>query len=311
MATKRAKTALIYGPSGVGKTNQLFRLVRWILAKAHKTNPKARVRLIHADGGGWAPFEDSGYIEKGWVEAFDVSKREEALADIRRLGDGFWPINIGTKREKFDRTCETKDWENIAAYVIEGITSISMNWLDHFADQEAGMGFKHSWIIQEAEYTIGGLDRGHYGIVQKEVHKLVVHAFNSLPVPWVLWSALVTGKAQDPQTKEYVIGPECAGNAVTHKIPQWLGTTLYLEGKESERKDGSKLHWVAAHFEKGVDDDSGKPFVAKSRIMEELYPKFKEKFPNGYVDCVSGKRGIERYFETEEQLLEEYNKQSG
>lgn len=313
MATKRAKTVLLYGQSGVGKTNQLFRLAKWLLKKAHKTNTKARVRLIHADGGGWTPFEDSGYIERGWVEAFDVSNRVEALADIRRLGDGYWPVNIGTKKEVFDRSnvCVTKDWENIIAYFVEGITSISMNWLDHFADQEAGMGFKHSWIIQEAEYIIGGQDKGHYGIVQKEVHKLVVHAFNTLPVPWVFWSALATGKATDPSTKEYIIGPECAGTAVTHKIPSWLGTTLYLQGMDSERKDGSMLHWVAAHFEKGIDTDAEKPFIAKARIMEEIYPAFKAKFPHGYVETIAGKKGLEQFFETEEQLLEEYNKQSG
>ena len=86
------QTSLIYGPSGVGKTSQLFRLVRYLLKKARETHPNAKARLIHADGGGYAPFEQSGYISKGYVDVFDIKYRQEMIADTRRLSEGKWPV---------------------------------------------------------------------------------------------------------------------------------------------------------------------------------------------------------------------------
>lgn len=280
-------------------------MVKWILDEERKTNPKARCRLISADGGGIGPFEKSGFISKGLVEYFDIMHRPEALADIRRLGEGMWPRNANTPNEQFDTSakCKTTDWENIPVVVIEGITSIGNQWLNHCADQEAGMGFKHSWVIKEAEYTIGGLSEGHYGIVQKEIHKLVVHGFNALPTKWVLWSALRTKAEDKKETRQIMFGPEAVGSAVTHKVPSWLGTTFYLEPRVAENSSGEKVRFVAAHFEEGLDSQTELPFIAKSRVMEDVYPEFKKHFPKGYVQCVAGKRGIEYYFQKEMELM--------
>lgn len=301
----KAQSALVYGKSGSGKTTQIFRLVRWILNEARKINPKARFRLISADGGGVAPFELSGYIEQGLVEFFDITHRIEALADIRRLGAGFWPLKPNTKDELFDtsKRCMTADWENICGYAIEGITSIGRQWINHFADQEAGMGFKHSWIIKEAEYTIGGLDKGHYGIVQKEIYKLMVHGFNSLPTKWILWSALVDRDEDKNLSRQIMLGPQAVGSAITFEIPSWLGTTLYLEPRVGQTKEGEEIKFVAAHFENGKDQELDIPFVTKCRVLEDVYGEFKKTFPKGYVQCVAGKRGIEYYFQKQQELI--------
>ena len=48
--------------------------------------------MIHADGGGYAPFEQSGYISKGYVDVFDIKYRQEMIADTRRLSEGKWPV---------------------------------------------------------------------------------------------------------------------------------------------------------------------------------------------------------------------------
>ena len=301
------QTSLIYGPSGVGKTSQLFRLVRYLLKKARETQPNAKARLIHADGGGYAPFEQSGYISKGYVDVFDIKYRQEMIADTRRLSEGKWPVKNRKGELEFSASAYSQDWSEYPVLVIEGLTSIANNLIFHLADQEAGAGFKFSYKIVEGEYTVGGLQEGHYGVIQKEVQKAIVRGFNTIPCKYVIWSAL-RAKAQDKESREFVLGPEVVGSAMTHKVPSLLGSTFYLESAVGKVKDSEEtFRYVKAHFESGIDAELNLPFVAKCRVLEDAYPALKAVFKKGYVPCVAGKSGLERYFEVEEEILKEYS----
>ena len=312
----KAKSVLLVADSGTGKTNQLFRMVKWIMDKPE--NKGKRWRHICTDGGGWAPFEDSGYIDRGIVEAFDMSNRQLALADIIRLYEGYWPINTNQgDKEIFKSTpeCETQDFENIVGYSIEGITSLGTNWISHISTKGGGVGFKYSSSYSEDGYSRGMLQMGHYGNVQVEIND-AIRKFGCLPVQWVLWSALVS--KSDDEHKDSVLAPSCgAGSSINYKIPSWLGTTLYLEKALKELptldKDGTHkvLVYVKAWFDEHMDDTTQLKALAKCRILEELYPKLKEIYPKGYIPCVAGKQGIEKYFETVDKLNEEYRKENG
>lgn len=299
------QTILLYGPSGVGKTSQLFRLCRFFLKKERIKNPNAKMRLIHADGGGYAPFEQSGWIEKGICDVFDIKYRENMLADTHRLSEGKWPIVDKNGEKIFTANDYEEDWSDYPVLAIEGFTSIGQSLIAHIADQESGVGFKSSYRVKEEEYSFGGLDKGHYGIIQKEISKYVNRGFNRIPCKYIIWTAL-RARAQDETTKETLIGPEVVGSALTHKISSFLGATFYFESA-IKKTDNGELYYVKAHFERGVDKQLDMPFTAKCRIMVDAYPILKEHFPGGYVPMVAGVQGIEKYFEVEKEILEGMN----
>src|ERR1700690_4015629 len=110
-----SRSVMLYGNSGSTKTSQVYHLAKWVLAQPG--NKGKRFRLIYADGGGYAPFMDSGMIERKEVEVFDFSFRTHALADYRKLAEGYWPLyDVKTKTETYaeyfrkDENCLTKDW---------------------------------------------------------------------------------------------------------------------------------------------------------------------------------------------------------
>src|ERR1035437_2302947 len=83
----KPRSVMMYGVSGSTKTSQCYLLAKMLL----EANPSKTVRIIHSDGGGWCPFEDSGMIERGEVEVYDFSTSVLALSDYRKLSQGYWP----------------------------------------------------------------------------------------------------------------------------------------------------------------------------------------------------------------------------
>src|SRR5574337_277923 len=164
-----ARSTLIYAKSGDTKTSQLYHVARYI----HKKTGK-KLRLITGDGGDYVAFTDpsgdpffkgKSLVEAGAVEVFDIKARKLALADMRRLSEGYWPRKIACKcckgglHLRSDEQCMTTpdEWKGIAGYLIEGLTSICTMWLNHMRKQQEGPGFKHSFRYEEDGYSIGGL----------------------------------------------------------------------------------------------------------------------------------------------------------
>lgn len=304
---------MVYGISGGTKTSQVYHVVKYIL----KMNPGKKFRMISSDGGGWAPFSDSGMIDRGEVEIFDYSNRQHALADLRRLSSGYWPRVMTNGEEYFKSTQEcmttVEEWGKIAGYIIEGMTSTAEALKAHISNQTEGVGFKESWKYEEDGYTATGLQMGHYGIVQKEVYERHIKGFNTLPIPWLLYTALV-GKGEDKQNRETVYGPQLVGSASTPASPAWFMDVLHLSREKWSGDASPKLklfnsgngehEGMVAWFAPHNDVTTGIPYLVKARIMPELFPRLLEYFPSGFVP-LGYKNGLDAYFMVLEKLRKE------
>jgi hypothetical protein len=322
-------SVMVYGVSGSTKTSQLYHIVKMILKQLYKeTGKKMHFRMIHSDGGGWAPFADSGMIERGEVKVFDFSNRQFALADIRRLSMGYWPRWLeGTEAHqewapgrveyfKTEDVCMTTDeeWDLIAGYIVEGMTSVAETLKTHISNQDKGVGFKESWKYEEDGFTVTGLTMGHYGIVQKEVYERHSKGFKTLPMRWLLYSAL-QGKGEDKQSRETIYGPQLVGTASTPASPQWFMDVLHLErvqwdGDASPKMQleqaGEGMHnsWVG-WFMDHKDLSTGVPYLVKARCLPEVMPKLLEYFPYGFVP-LGYRNGLNAYFLVLDQLRKDY-----
>ena len=129
----KARTCMVYSDSGEGKSTQGYFLAKWVW----KTF-QLRTRWISFDGKydqlllGQPEFEGKSLIEAGVVEVWDAAKMRSALADVRRLSEGYWPRwNNKTQDWYFrsDQNCETKDWDKIGLIVVDDLSSLCETWL--------------------------------------------------------------------------------------------------------------------------------------------------------------------------------------
>lgn len=313
---KKPQTKVIYGESGASKTTQLYHFARWYHARTKK-----RIRLISCSGGGWEPFDASGLIDSGIVQALDVTLMMQGvdtkLAFMKRLSEGYWPIdspsgkgNVGDGEYFFAKKpeCMTIEAENIGAYLIEDLTSLGKLLLGHLSEKDSGTGFKHSFTIEEDGYIIGGLQEGHYGLVQNEVLKFIQHGFGILPVDYMLMTALV-GSGTDKRDKTKLFAPQLVGSASTSEIPSWFGDCLYLRDMQVIYDDGqgnqTKGVQKVMHIRDYINPDDEVPYKAKVRCMPELIAKLEEKYPEGYVE-LKPEKGIIPFLNTMEKWKQEY-----
>lgn len=300
------KSLLLYGVSGSTKTSQAYHMVRYILSKPE--NKGKHFRLIHSDGGGYRPFEQSGMVERKEVKVFDYSYREYALANWRWLAEGYWPVDIKNPTSgevtygyfNKEEICRRAGWnEKVAGYIIEGLSSCSSALEAHCSNQEEGIGFKESIHFEEQGEHISGLTQGHYSLVQKELYQTYMRGFRTLPVEWLICTALV-GKGEDKRNNETVYGPQASGNALTPKIPAWFESVFHLEAIQVMR-DGQEREQMVAWFRKHPDRKTGTDYMAKTSILPDKYPELMKEYPNGYVP-LGFKRGLDVYLSTLEKL---------
>lgn len=306
----RTRTTLIYGDSGAGKTTQLYFLARDYLAE----NPTKKVRLISCSGGGWLPFEDSGMIERGEVQALDLTKiavdGNQALASIRALSIGNWPVEVASKGNlnggklhlAMEDICKPsqEDKANVGMYLFEDMTQLARLLLTHLGGKEEGTGFKHAWKIEEGGYTVGGLQEGHYGLVQNEIYKIICMGFCSiatLNIDRLVVTALV-GKGEDKRTKQPMYGPKSAGDATTPEIPSWFNECFHLDVDTYMTDEGGvkTLHedrrgW----WQKHLDAETGVPYPAKVRFMPEHMELLTKKWPMGYIP-LEPTQGLDKFY---------------
>lgn len=300
-----SNSILFVGDSGATKTTQLFFLAKYY----HSLNPTKKIRLIIAGGGEIEPFETSGMIDEGIVDAIDISFSTTFLATSRRIGEGYWPLE-GDRNE-----CQIKDddkyktdfgKENIGMYLLDGLSGLSSNFLSHLSNQENGAGFKESWRYEEDGISIIGLQMGHYGIVQKEVHKFITRGIKRLPVDLIGVSALID-KGEDKK-RNTIYGPKIAGSALTEEIPSWFGDNFYLDNEIVEKEvKGEKIQVKkkVAWFKDHLDGDSGIKCLAKIRLLSELVPEFNQSFPRGFCE-LSYKKGIISLLEERDRIIREF-----
>jgi hypothetical protein len=321
---------MIYGNSGSTKTTQLYHMAKYIL----KRYPEKRIRLIHSDGGGCAPFVDSGMVERNEVEIFDFSNRQFAFADIRRLSSGYWPryvkdgqahqfpVEGGVMYFRPEPVCLTtaEEWEKISAVFIEGMTSTASMLLAHCSNRDETVGFKANYKYEEDGESFTGVSEGHYGIVQKEIYERHMKGFRTLPVQWLVWTALV-GKGQDKKQSMPVRGPQMIGDAKTNEIPSWFNHVFHMDRVTYQNvpnklstalqrpANNEAVQKIVAWFEEHkATDELGQtvPYLCKSTVMPELLQKRSEFFPYGFIP-LEYDYGIEMYFKVLEKLRKEQN----
>lgn len=301
---------MMYGISGSTKTSQSYNLARKII----KENPGKRFRIIHSDGGGWAPFEESGMIERGEVEIYDFSSTRHALGDYRKLSEGYWPrVTVDTGELFFKKVpqCKTtgEEWKGIIGYIIEGMASTAEVLKSYCSNQEEGVGFKEAWkFTTEEGETVLGLQMGHYNIVQREMHERHVMGFNCLPIKWLIYTSLL-GKGEDKKNgNETVYGPQVAGNASTPSVPSWFMDCIHLSKEKYKDTSDNEVEGMVAWFQRHEDSQTGVPCLAKARCLPELYPELLKHFPHGFVP-LSYTAGIANYFKVLDYIGKKYNTQ--
>lgn len=333
---ERAKTALLVAESGDSKTSQCVFIAKYIKRKYGK-----KTRLISADGGGWSPVEDEGLIynaktnPEGIVHAFNMTNRKLFLAEWRKLSRGEWPKvvkgepSLGedpTKGYRKMLPTSQAEMNEIGAYFIEGLTSISSGFLSHISKQDNSkesitkVMYAAPGYDEDGEH-FGATDQGHVGMVQNELYNLT-QQFGSLPVSMVVWTALV-GKCTEKSLRQIglsvseqtpVFGPKLAGNAKNAEAPSWFSDSIYLEGRTDkevvETSAGQQLierKRIFAYFQRHLDSD-GNLYLAKSSTGTTIFPKLIERFPGGCLELGFGEgEGIDRYFMAIDELKNQIN----
>lgn len=301
------RSLMLYSDSRLGKTTNLYFMVRYIWEKYGLIS-----RVIIGDPGGATPFIDSGMVDDGIVQLFDFSYRQLAIADFRRLSKGYWPITNSKGDEYFrsDNYCLTPKevWPKIGGYFIDSMTSVGRLLLSHCSNQQGGLGFKEAWSYEEDGEVIRGLQQGHYGIVQKEVYMLHAQGFSMLPVKFLGWTALV-GKGEDKKDRSSKYGPQLIGNASTPEIPTWFHDTFHIE-KIVETREDPDNKGVMVNVEKRVawfvehpDKETGIPYICGPRLLPEIYREYLGAFKNGYIP-LGLNNGIDKHY----QLMEILNR---
>ncbi len=320
----RAKTLLLYAESGNTKTSQGVFISRYIKEKYNK-----KTRLISSDGGGWSPIEDENLIydpranPDGLVHAFNMTNRNNLLADWRKLAKGQWPkvvkgeAHLGedvTKMYRKFQPTSPEEWKDIGCYFIEGLTSVGSGFISHISKQDNSKDSVSKVMYAAPGYDedgehFGATDQGHIGMVQNELNNLT-QQFGTLPVELVVWTALV-GVATDKSLRAIgideegsVYGPKLSGNAKTAESPSWFSDCLHLDSEITKNtlEDGGNTQTkrVFAFFERHQKID-GSTYLAKSSTGPTLYPKLKERFKGGYVELFYNE-GIDRYLKVIDEL---------
>ena len=319
----KARTLCIYSDSGEGKSTQGYFLAKWIW----KTFG-LRTRWISFDGKydqlllGQPELDGKSLIDAGVVELWDAANMKTALADVRRFSEGYWPrwnkANGGSWYFRSDPNCETKDWDKIGMVVIDDISSLCESWLVHISDQPGQVGTaKHAWVYDEDEYTIRGVNDSHYGLVQKELTRIVKQGFNQLPVKYVMYMAKVEKgtenyrrkkvKRNDPDANPEpnvttMYGPKAAGQALTSFMPGWFADCFHIGRVPYDPEKYLKHFGVegnevrVAYYDTHLHEQTDVPFMCRVDIRPEDVPKLRSKWKGGAIP-LGFDRGLDKFYD--------------
>jgi len=269
MSENYAASLLAYGSTGTRKTSNCGAFAKYVFELTH-----APIRYITADGGGWEPIQP--YIDAGIILPIRLSDSQTLLERIRLLMKGHWPQEDGTLGKQ-------PNLDNVGAYVIEGLTSISMLVLRHLVMKGQKISEDIVGTFREGNETFGAAGRSHYGFTQQFIFDLI-GAFSTLPTlsKRVMFTAH-EGKGQDAQTRQTVYGPAAVGQAATDKIPFYVSDLLHFETTITDAKANKST--VRAYMTAHADADlQSILWPAKVRLPFDLVEEFQKKWPNGYID---------------------------
>lgn len=302
-----ARSGCLYGPTGSFKTTQVKFFSHYIA----KVTGKATL-LISADGGGWGACQPE--IDAGMIVPFHVDSSTAPLAMFRKYSQGFY-----VEQGKLVQA----DFSKIGGYAVEGWTSISQAIMRYLPDKNINVGgedrsklggFSQSVMVEglPVEEHFRSNTRGDYGFVQNQLYGLVMN-FNSLPVHYVLYTALESKTEDDDKTT--VFGPAIAGKKATAQCGAWVGDLLHVQDYQvvksvevADPADASKKATqqiadmkVRIFYKKHPDPVTGIPFPAKPRVVPEKVVELESAFPGGYFEPTV-EWGIDRYLAKIDEL---------
>lgn len=312
-----ARTAIIYGESKSSKTTQLYLMAKWLKKKWEemgydgKNERQRSIRIITGDGGGTeGPFIESGMVDEGFVEILDITSSNMPYAEVNAVSEGKWfDGKYNPKGEnKWRYTLVPIDGVNYAitvkqpnrvvgAYFVESLDTIAELWKNSMSHDPSGRaGFELTRPYTQGDYTVSGLQQGHYGIIQGELRKVVTVGFNQLPVEYVMYTSGIARMDGDKEfvTKDPILGPATAGKAQAKDVPRWVMDCFNMEDKIITM-DGNNYH-VKVAWMRNHPSPSGVELLAGVRVIPDRIPEFQEKWKQGFITCTY-QRGIDQFYE--------------
>jgi len=254
-------------------------------------------RLVSADGGGWMPVQAE--IDAGIIEALRIVEAEQPLPLLRKLGQGYWPI---------DGKLQLSDLSGVSAYAVEGLTSIPMLLLRHLVktgrkvSEEVIGKFEEEIEVdgKKVKETFSAPSRSHYGFIQNFVLDMLA-SFRALPVERVLFTAH-EGKGSDDITNQMVYGPATVGKAITDRLPSEVGDLLHFYAIPSVQAGGpakGRLE-VRCYMDKHPDSQTQVLWPAKTRLQPEQLGEFATRWPDRSFPLTLTS-GIEQYLRFQDE----------
>jgi hypothetical protein len=231
---------LVYGESGSGKTTWALQLAQYFWLK-----DKKKTRWYLGDGGGETIRQlIAAYGGEPFIEIWEYPLWKHPFETSAKMVQGGWPVDVLTPDSPIViPTDYTSMQETYGLLVYEGLTVMSDYMM---GDIEGGLANRmakgeklnddKSFQIKDGQLQLGGNARTHYGFVQRRVPHLLR---DNARVPiFKLWTAHEQ-KSENKDTREFVIGPDVVGQALTAKIMGSFGHTIHLTtaAKRIKKKD--------------------------------------------------------------------------
>jgi hypothetical protein len=313
-----ADSGCIYGPTGAFKTTQIKFLSRYI----YETTGKSTL-LLSCDGGGWKSCGDE--VSAGIILPYRVETATLPIVILRKISQGYWPQDP-EETEPSRINLIPVDWTKVGGIGVEGWSSISQVLMRYLPDKginvggenrqkpDANMAFSVPIHVsgELVSESFGSNTRGDYGFVQNHLYGLVMN-FNSLPVKYVLYTAL-EAKTEDDD-KSTVYGPAIAGKKATAACGAWVGDLLHAQDYVIPRKvkvpdptkPGELIDQdvfdiaVRLYFKRHLDPLTMIPYPAKPRVTPSQIAELEHRLPGGYFEPTT-EWGFDRYLFTLDEL---------
>ena len=265
-----AKTLILYGDSGLGKSSQLAEVAEYLYRRYKKP-----VRLVSAEDSSKTIFQP--LIMAGMVQALFVTKSVNPTPTMRHLSRGDW--HDGTKWHTWDGSA--------CAYIVEGLQSIAEVLHEDCREKGRFLGEqKGNEAVEEGE-RLNLPGKFSYNFVQLEMIRLL-RGFAMIPgIERVLWSGHET-KGVEEGTGTQIRGPALVGTAKTGSVSKYCGALLHIDGYSQQTGKGleaivevKRRIWFERH------PDPQMPTVqypAKITIPPRAMRYFRERFPKPYFD---------------------------
>lgn len=244
---------LFIGASGTGKSESILRLIQ----KMWRLHGK-KARVCIGDGSA-ATYDDSGLVDMRVIETLDWSARDYPTTTLNELAEGYWPKDPKDPKSPL-LPPDPAVLATIGVYAFEGLSTAGLYILgDNIGGlaQRSSLGEKlgQDSPIQYVDgptdalgkfkpdpknphvkgKSYGGNPLSHYGIAQKRMLG-VIDRTKGLPVDFVVWTAHERA-AEDKLSKEIIIGPECAGGAMTPWMQRGFNNTVHHVLAEKTTRD--------------------------------------------------------------------------